>query len=154
MWYMKQHPEISTLYVTPSGEVWTALGGFGNVHSGPRKLLKSHINRVGYEYIRQKNKKYLVHRLVAQTYIENPNNLPMVNHKDECKTNNNVSNLEWCNNQYNCEYSNAKTYTLEYNNELIVVTNLEKFCRNNNLNVSCIRRSRNTGWRHKGYILK
>ena len=105
---MKQHPNIVGLYVEPSGEVWTAFGGFGKLHLGPNKQLKSHINRVGYEYIRQKGKKYLVHRLVAQTYIENPNNLPVVNHKDECKTNNNADNLEWCTVQYNTLYSKCR----------------------------------------------
>lgn len=50
-------------------------------------------------------KKYYLHRLVAQTFILNPNNLPQVNHKDYDKTNNCVSNLEWCDNSYNMIYS-------------------------------------------------
>lgn len=50
----------------------------------------------------------LVHRLVAQYFIENPNNFNCVNHKDECKTNNSVENLEWCSHQYNTEYSCGK----------------------------------------------
>ena len=49
-----------------------------------------------------------VHTLVAKAFIPNPNNLPMVNHKDEDKTNNDVSNLEWCDNKYNVRYSRAK----------------------------------------------
>lgn len=45
-----------------------------------------------------------VHRLVAETFIPNPDILPEVNHKDEDKTNNAVSNLEWCDRKYNVNY--------------------------------------------------
>ena len=47
-----------------------------------------------------------IHRLVAQTFIPNPDNLPCVNHKDENKLNNKVENLEWCTIQYNNNYNN------------------------------------------------
>ena len=53
---------------------------------------------------------YRVHRLVAETYLDNPNNLPCVNHKDENTLNNHMSNLEWCTYEYNINYGtrNAK----------------------------------------------
>lgn len=53
-------------------------------------------------------KSHYVHRIVAEAYIDNPCNLPFINHKDEDKTNNFVGNLEWCTEQYNSTYGNAR----------------------------------------------
>jgi hypothetical protein len=63
-----------------------------------KKTRKKQINDSGYEIITLyfgKKKTYLVHRLVAQAFIPNPNNLPFVNHKDRNKVNNRITNLEW-----------------------------------------------------------
>ena len=58
------------------------------------------------DYGKRKIKK--VHRLVAETFIPNPDNLPEVNHKDENKQNPSVSNLEWCTSKYNSNYGIRK----------------------------------------------
>lgn len=53
-------------------------------------------------------KTFLVHRLVAQAFIPNPNNLPEINHRDENKQNNCIDNLEWCTYKYNSNYGTSK----------------------------------------------
>lgn len=62
----------------------------------------------GYVCVRlhknNKEKTHLVHRLVANAFIPNHNNLPEINHKDENKQNNLISNLEWCDRAYNVHY--------------------------------------------------
>jgi hypothetical protein len=75
------------------------------------RILKQQRNNKGYYTVMlQVHKKYdmrLVSRLVAEAFIPNPDNLPVVNHKDQVPTNNVVSNLEWCTIQYNVTYANA-----------------------------------------------
>lgn len=47
---------------------------------------------------------HLVHKLVAEAFVPNPNYFPQINHKDENKSNNNADNLEWCTAKYNSRY--------------------------------------------------
>ena len=54
-----------------------------------------------------------VHRLVAEAFIPNPNNLPLVNHMDECKKNNYFGNLEWCTHKYNLSYGTRMERVVE-----------------------------------------
>ena len=75
-----------------------------------KKYLKPSINEKGYMRVclqkRVMKSWKRVNRLVAEAFIPNPDNLPMVNHKDEDKTNNFLENLEWCTAQYNNTYGN------------------------------------------------
>lgn len=81
-------------------------------------ILKPHIKN-GYLAVNLfkdgKQKHYYIHRLVAEAFIPNPGNLPEVNHKDCDKTNNHVSNLEWCDRNWNLQhsYENGKKRTGE-----------------------------------------
>ena len=52
-------------------------------------------------------KSFRVHRLVAEAFIDNPNNYNYINHKDENKLNNKANNLEWCTPYYNTHYGNS-----------------------------------------------
>ena len=80
----------------------------GRNHFRKGKVLSLVKNTDGYLKVllkcNTKCKTITVHRLVAQAFIPNPDNLPIINHKDEDKTNNRVENLEWCDNYYNLMY--------------------------------------------------
>jgi hypothetical protein len=75
------------------------------------KILKPNLNHKGYEVVHLSNPNKegyktscMVHRLVAEAFIPNPENKPQVNHIDGNKLNNNMKNLEWCTNLENHEH--------------------------------------------------
>ena len=86
------------------------ISNFGRVFSKKsNKVMKNRVvSKNGYQQITLDNSQLLVHRLVAQAFIPNPNNLPCVNHKDENPGNNDFRNLEWCTYKYNSNYGTIK----------------------------------------------
>lgn len=85
----------------------SSTGEVRNIKTG--NILKGKYKR-GYKYVNLSYGKIKrtaqIHRLVALLFIPNPNNYPVVNHKDENPTNNSVENLEWCTQSYNLSYGN------------------------------------------------
>lgn len=82
----------------------------GNIKSIKyNRLLQPYLNNNGYLKIKLVNKdgirkNLLVHRVIAEAFLPNPDNLPEINHKDENKLNNAIDNLEWCTRDYNINY--------------------------------------------------
>ena len=83
-------------------------GRVKRLYKASERILKLHDNGRGYLRValtKESSLKFImIHRLVAQAFIPNPNNLPEINHRDENKKNNCVENLEWCDRVYNINY--------------------------------------------------
>lgn len=85
----------------------------GRIYEKPiaGKQMKQSLHTKGYKTVSLtkdgKTKTVFVHRIVAEAFIDNPDNLHFVNHKDEDKTNNFLENLEWCTPSYNRTYGKA-----------------------------------------------
>lgn len=127
----------------------------------PSTILKPSIGEWGYETVclSVNGTRYTrrVNRLIAQTFIENPDDLPQVNHKDGIKTNNRVDNLEWCDASYNMKHCFDNRMS-DWSTKVRIVETGEVFdsiveCANNingyvQLIIACLNGRRK---RHKGY---
>ena len=96
---MKEIPDFPNYYITTDGRVWSGWR---------KKFIAIVVTPKGYHRVvlSKKNKSYnfLIHRLVAEAFIPNPENKPCVNHKDENPSNNNYTNLEWATHKENNNY--------------------------------------------------
>ncbi|MBO5484348.1 MAG: HNH endonuclease [Lachnospiraceae bacterium] len=109
----KDVPEFEGCYqVSNEGRI-KSLARYVNVCGGgkrliPERIIKPTVCKNGYLELQAsrncQKKVFLLHRLVATLFIENPNSLPEVNHKDEDISNCTVENLEWCTSKYNANY--------------------------------------------------
>lgn len=97
--YIKQGDFI----LTSDGNVWRE-------HEKKRILSKVSIGSHGYKQVWFNGKVRLIHRLIAENFISNHNNLPQVDHIDRNKTNNNIKNLEWVSEKENSMRDNNKKF--------------------------------------------
>jgi len=151
LYMVSNHGDVKSLERSVDNRWGTSTIRKGTVLKGDE--LKGYLHVV---LARDGNKsKRRVHRLVAESFLGNPENLSEVNHKDEVKSNNIVTNLEWCNRQYNSEYSSAKHWeVLTPDGFLIEVFNMKKFCRENNLNAGAMGKvAHGKQTNHHGYVV-
>lgn len=100
--------------------------GNGNSNNSKERILKAKKTKEGYFsvtlYENGKRKMFQVHRLVAHMFIENddPEHKTDVNHKDENKTNNSVSNLEWCTRKYNNNHGTRNKRAAKTNSRKVI----------------------------------
>lgn len=111
-----------------NNEIWKPIRGFekvyevsnfGKIRNSREHVLQPYTNNSGYVmvdlYLNTVRTKKLVHRLVMEAFTPNPDDLPEVNHKDEDKTNNVLTNLEWCTRSHNKQHSmKSGTYNKIY----------------------------------------
>lgn len=88
------------------------ISNFGRIKGRTGKILSQHISKTGYYNVciypygrKGKSKCLKIHRVVAQAFILNPNNYPIINHIDGNKLNNYVDNLEWCTYSHNTQHA-------------------------------------------------
>ena len=104
----KEIPDTDGKYlISTDGEVMAISRRvkFGNVFRWTKTNIRTARKKEnGYLELEILGKHHYIHRLVAEAFIPNPDNLPCINHKDENKENNSVENLEWCDYSYNANY--------------------------------------------------
>jgi hypothetical protein len=138
--------DIGNYIVHSDGKVWSKY---------KKNWMKLQIHNKGYYRLPINGRKTLLHRLLAETFIPNPNNLPQVNHKSGIKTDNRLENLEWCTGLENTHHAfttglQIKKLTKEQVKEIkesqLTCYGLSKIY---NVNSNAIRKIKNNiSWKH------
>ena len=111
----ERYPKTDGIYVSRNGDAIS-------YKSGKAVSLSQRMSNSGYPYVSIGHENpVFVHRLVAETFIPNPENKPTINHKDRNKTNNNVDNLEWMTYEENIAYSYAPDANHSMKRRVVVV---------------------------------
>ena len=134
------------------------------------KLLAPRVNEDGYLQVqlsvKDKPKTVKIHRIVAEVFIQNPDGLPEVNHRDEDKTNNAASNLEWCSHGYNSRYGTRGARISKKHGKPVEVyapgdaqaslrfDSISQAAEYFGVTGESVRQAIKYGWKCKGYTLK
>lgn len=102
-----------------------------------KRIMKQATDKDGYKLITLNNKTRRAHRVIAETFIPNPDNLQQINHKDGNKENNVIDNLEWCDSFYNMQHRYRVLKQKPYNFGL-------KMSEEQKLKLSIIKKGKNT----------
>ncbi|MBP5311893.1 MAG: HNH endonuclease [Clostridia bacterium] len=130
MEFWKDIPGFENLYQISSNGRVKSFRKSSKLHRVNEHILKPYLSNNGYYqvtlYSGTYKKKLLIHRLVADAFLPNPEHLPQVNHKDENRLNNNVDNLEWCTPAYNNSYGTAIHRAIDTKSKPVIQLTLER----------------------------
>ena len=134
---MKKINGLEDYAITSCGRVWSYI---------TNKFLKTSINNKGYEVVNIGNHPYLIHRLVAEAYIPNPDGYSDVDHIDDVRTHNYIGNLRWVSHEKNIQKAhNIKVRCVETGEIFPSFVDAAKFVNKHKSGISaCIRGKQKT----------